>query len=111
MRDAFSGLAEHEDALGRGEKPSKTSFLDIMQGKLEQAMNPDLSGLTLDQLESKLSRLKNVKGLADGGAKLVKECQLVEAEIRRREEKSKGWLRTVSSWFDKAVYRATYLFR
>jgi hypothetical protein len=104
MRDAYAELAENEEARSRGEKPLKSSLLEKLQGKLEQEMIPDLSGLTLEQLESKLSRLKNVKGLADGGAKLNTQCQFVEAEIRRREEKSKDWLRKVSSWLDKAVY-------
>ncbi len=109
MRDAFSELAEHEAARSRGEEPLKTSLLAKLQGKLEEEMNPDLSSLTLEQLEGNLSRLKNVKGLADGGAKLLTQCQFLEAEIRRREEKSKGWRRTVINWLDKAVYRATYL--
>ncbi|KAL0035371.1 hypothetical protein WJX77_003485 [Trebouxia sp. C0004] len=94
MRDTFSELAEHEAARSRGEEPLKTSLLEKLQGKLEQEMIPDLSSYTIDELEGKLSRLKNVKGLADGGAKLLAQCQHLEAEIRRREEKSKGWLRT-----------------
>jgi len=62
MRDAYAELAENEEARSRGEKPLKSSLLEKLQGKLEQEMIPDLSGLTLEQLESKLSRLKNVKG-------------------------------------------------
>lgn len=109
MRDAFSELAVHEAARRQGEKPLKTSLLEKLQGKLEVEMNPDLSSLTLEQLEGKLSRLKSVKGLADGGAKLLTQCQSLEAEIRRREETSKGWRKTVISWLDKAVHRAMYL--
>jgi len=81
-----------------------------MQGKLEQAMNPDLRRLPIEEIKRKLSRLKSVKGLADGGAKSLAQCQSLEAEMRRREEEtSKGWLKTVINWLDKAVYRATYL--
>ncbi|KAL0038051.1 hypothetical protein WJX79_000333 [Trebouxia sp. C0005] len=95
MRDTFSELAEHEAARSRGEEPLKTSLLAKLQGKLEEEMNPDLSSLTLEQLEGKLSRLRRVKGqeLADGGAKLLTQCQFLEAEIRRKEESSKEWRR------------------
>ena len=110
MRDAFSELAEHEAALSRGEKPSKTSLLEALQGKLEQSMTPDWSKLSIEEINRKLSRLKGVKVLADEGAKSLALCQSLEAELRRRET-SKEWRRAVIHWLDKAVHRATYLSR
>ena len=87
MRGAPAQLPDQGMAQGQGQQPSK---LDELQGRLDQqaassAIPADLNGVSVTDLKRKLSNLRSVKHLADGGAKQDAQCQNIEAEIRRRE--------------------------